>query len=449
MKVTNKVLLTYGLVLLGMFFVTADTIYATGQGGGSQGGTTTQVTCSTAEHTRNIEQCSDNYGGASWHVFKLANGVKFGAPELGDGVPIGKRSPIYAKSLDVITGKGENDVKKLGQNCPAADYDYFVAYVYDGWNGSNLSGGPHYYGPAQWGDVDDCPSGSDMKHCPVYHTRGTSYSAKDVLDAIKQGKDVNTWRISGTRPKDGKSSGKYDTHFESAEAQKLYNKYRDLTGKEHTTLKNIGYFCMPTTYKSFTGRIRASGGVDTGYVNTDKTENKSVDSGNSGYRANFRVYLKRDDGNESTSFWTNTTNLKVSPFKPSTTGTEVGNTLSKVIKPGESACRYIKFKPYGNLKVDDTATLKACISAKVTEFQSKSSVSGATSGEMVPMDMVQPDGCSLHPTPWGPAPPLPQTAAQPLLPGIPGGPISPRRPTPGAPGSPLAPRSPGEKNTRF
>ena len=384
MKVFRGAIMVCALMGFGVMIGGVNYVYASGEGGGSEDGEVHKVTCQTAEHTRNIEECSDAYGGASWHVFKVSNPPKIAGVSSGDGVSTANKFPIYATGLDVITAKGMSDVSNFSSICPSSQYDYYLAYVYDGWNGANLTGGAHYYGPAQWGDPSDCPTGKDGPHCPVYHTRGTHYSANQIINGAKNGSAINTWRVTGTRPESGRSKGNYDTVFQSSEAKKLYDNYRELAGKTARSFTNVGFFCMPTSYKSFEGRAYASSTADTGYVASSKTANDSINCKNDGCTANFKLYLKRLGGPGKTIFGfgenSGVTALKSSPLQPSTEGTKVGESLNVGLKPGQKKCRHITFHPHGGKKISNTATATACITAKITNFEGKSSVSGGAEG---------------------------------------------------------------------
>ena len=135
--------------------------------------------------------------------------------------------------------------------------------------------------------------------------------------------------------------------------------------------------------KHFAGRAYATGqngSSDTGFIeNKDATSRGSVDCLNEGCNVDFGVDLKTLKSRGETTFTTSTTPTKSSPIRPSTEGEQVGK-ASQTIIPGQEACRYIRFYPFGPYSDSTTRTATACISAKVTNFKANISVSGSASG---------------------------------------------------------------------
>lgn len=149
------------------------------------------------------------------------------------------------------------------------------------------------------------------------------------------------------------------------------------------------------TRNSFQGRARVSEGnsigsspTSTGFVNSNKTETLSMDSTNSGKNATFDLALKTTAGSGKTAYAVSGpsgTISNINPASPSApssgdNGTTLkmnnSNTATELIKPGNSKCYSVTFRPYGSLGNSDTRTAKACASAKTTTFKGKVSVTG-------------------------------------------------------------------------
>ena len=239
MKIRIWEKIVFVMVVVGMSVVAfTGSVFANDSGTGSTGGEATATTCTgegSATHIKNTDQCSDDYGGASWHIFS----VKY-PPVLNNNL-----DRVQPSHLGPTYNTNEKFMKDGGYDwafsCPASRYDYYLAYVYDGWNGKNLSNGPVWYGPLQWqvacGEIGD--------HCnhPVYHTR-KAYSYNDGVASMRNG-NANTLRITGSHP--DKAS---DASYVSADALAFYRKYCYATGKcsaDASSIPAIGYFCIPKT----------------------------------------------------------------------------------------------------------------------------------------------------------------------------------------------------------
>ena len=273
-KALFVMMMVFGLSFV--FFVGES--FGTAQGPGSTGGDATSTTCSTATHVKNTDQCSDNYGGASWHVFKISNGVK----KVGDvdsativTSPTSSVGVTYTTSEKFMNEGGYDG--KLSTKCPASQYDYYLAYVYDGWRGYNLTGGPVFYGPLQW----RVACGEINGHCnkPVYHTRN-SLSHSEALARIKANNNVNTIRLGGSHP-----TSSSDSSYVSADALWFYQKYCEESktcDKNATEIPKIGYFCMPTSvYKATLTAYAKYGTGDNEYLNNHRPiDSQTVRIGN-------------------------------------------------------------------------------------------------------------------------------------------------------------------------
>lgn len=233
-KVIEKIVVVIMIFIVGTI-ISAGLVFADDSGSGSSGGQATTTTCNTATHVKNTQQCSDNYGGASWHIFS----VKY-PPVLNNNL-----DRVQPSSLGPTYNTNEKFMKDGGYDwafsCSASRYDYYLAYVYDGWNGKNMTHGPVWYGPLQWqvacGEIGD--------HCnhPVYHTRNAHSYATGVA-SMKNG-TANTLRITGSHP-----TSKSDASYVSADALAFYRKYCYATGKcnaNASSIPAIGYFCIPKT----------------------------------------------------------------------------------------------------------------------------------------------------------------------------------------------------------
>lgn len=149
---------------------------------------------------------------------------------------------------------------------------------------------------------------------------------------------------------------------------------------------------------NFVGRARASAGtsvggdvVSTDYVEASKSVSKEVDCVNDGCNVALDLYLKAAQGSGATGYNVGISNnggsISWIPVTSTMSSVTIANKKSKEIKsgtkkllPGQNTCYYLRFKPYGKYKDSDTSTVSACIEARVTYFEGKSSVSGATEG---------------------------------------------------------------------
>ena len=273
-KALFVMMMVFGLSFV--FFVGES--FGTAQGPGSTGGDATTTTCNTATHIKNTDQCNDNYGGASWHIFKISNGVtKVGDVDSATIVtsPTSSVGVTYTTSEKFMNEGGYDG--NLSTKCPASQYDYYLAYVYDGWRGYNLTGGPVFYGPLQW----RVACGEINGHCnkPVYHTRN-SLSHSEALARIKANNNVNTIRLGGSHP-----TSSSDSSYVSADALWFYQKYcaeSKSCDENATEIPKIGYFCMPTSvYKATLTAYAKYGTGDNEYLNNHRPiDSQTVSIGN-------------------------------------------------------------------------------------------------------------------------------------------------------------------------
>ena len=333
-----------------------------GEGHGADQGQVHNITCETAVHTRNIQQCSKDYGGASWHIFKISNGVFVGEFSKAKISPLSSVGVTYdTKNIDPLKGGGYDG--KLATTCKNTNYEYYMAYVYDGWNGAGLKGGPLFFGPVEWNVICPKKEGGGCNH-PVYHTQN-AHTYNNIVSSINSGKDVNAWRIAGTRP-----SNKDDNTYTSSDALKFYRDYNPGAKK----IPDIGYFCISKkSYNGFQGRSEV-GDKSIGYTYSSGTASTYfVKNCTNGCEVTFTHRVKKIKGGVKTNYTVaRTSNLtdknaehrissgSLASGKSGNSKGEVVYTEKLTLYPGMKICETLTFEPY----VDgNTATTKVCASA--------------------------------------------------------------------------------------
>ena len=230
MKIFRKGIVVILMVLFLPFICGTNVMAASG--GGVDDGNFTKASCDEAGHIKN-KQCTKESGGASWHIFKSSN-----LPTKYNGKNLKHDRPMYDYSLDFMNGGGYDG---NAGTCKKDGYAYYAAYVYDGWLGKKKDRkSPVYWGPLDWGTFHTT-SGSKV-HYPEYHTNGSSYTAEQINNAVRAGKDVSKWRIVGTTPKKWNWT---KPNFNSAEANKLYKEWVKKTSIPNKT----GWFCIASSKK--------------------------------------------------------------------------------------------------------------------------------------------------------------------------------------------------------
>ena len=102
--------------------------------------------------------------------------------------------------------------------------------------------------------------------------------------------------------------------------------------------------------------ISGNAKANTGYVDSDSTQNAEMECANSGCKATNDLYLKTIAGSGKTNFSSNASSLlHSSPYAPSASGTKIKE-ITMTLYPGGSACYHITFKPYGSLSNTATGT---------------------------------------------------------------------------------------------
>ena len=211
-----------------------------GDGADSQSGVTWHG-CDAALTYQNVQQCpSDNgkFGGASWHIFDISK------------TPVKQDKPTYDDRPVVRTaaiGNGYGRHGTVSDLCKSSDYDYYFAFVYDGWYGYRQWNKKSliFYGPIDWGTYEQ--RGDDgTYHHPIYH-KGNDHTWTEIKNAVSAGTNVNSWRLKGEGPTNGYgrvSNGEY----KSSEALAAW---RDWSG-DYNAQKipdETGFFCARTSYK--------------------------------------------------------------------------------------------------------------------------------------------------------------------------------------------------------
>ncbi len=168
---------------------------------------------------------------------------------------------------------------------------------------------------------------------------------------------------------------------------------------------NTGCYSSRSTLKvkvkvasKFEGRASVAQGTDwgsttnrvtTGWKETDGSVSISEECANGGCKANYWLELKRTSGGGKDGYRKKAPGGEWSSWKEVNPGSgkiivgtnsNVGKALT--LRPGQSKCYDLAFYPtypYGSAGENSWKTVTACASAKVTNFQGKTSVTGAAS----------------------------------------------------------------------
>ena len=297
----------------------ASEVYADDYGGNNSGGVV--ANCSFAQAYQYV--CGDGTGGASWHVYSTSN----------------YSGPTYLNPDGILSG--DIDVSDIKRDCPASQYDYYLAYGWDGrWNGEG-SGYVHI-GPAKW------------KQGTI---AGASYNS--VLGAI--GYDDAKSRMENGTIADGQQ-------LTSGAAESIHE---DMSGSS-TISDSTGYFCSPYHKEQYSGNSRIVEGtsswsntasnkrVETGWTQSAKKVVHFIDIANcdsvNGCTAKFTHLLRRDSGSSSTTYTIKRTSNyntvssktlasnKTENFADGNTKTVYTDTVSKLF-PGQVVCETLNFRP--------------------------------------------------------------------------------------------------------
>ena len=257
------------MVLVGVIIccsgsVFADVIY----GDGTSSSNAEFKGCDSAVRWQNVQTCSNNHGGASWHVFSTSS-----KPIVDTNAPSYADRPILTASL--AGGWNEGAIS-------ACDSGYYVAFVYDGWYGAGANWGSKtlfFYGPLAWKTYQQT-NDSGVAHTPIYHKAG-GYSAAQITNAWVAGSLANGVRISGEYPTDGYKSASNNT-WQSSEATQLYRMYSGNAAAEIPA--GTGWFCYTPPRVTLTAYAKA----------LPQKADGTYDSMNSGHAIDAQtVYLGR------------------------------------------------------------------------------------------------------------------------------------------------------------
>ncbi|MBQ2622722.1 hypothetical protein IJG12_00110 [Candidatus Saccharibacteria bacterium] len=268
MKIRFKLIVSLtmliGVVLCCSGSAFADVIY----GDGTSSSNAEFKGCDSAVRWQNVQTCSSNHGGASWHVFSTAK-----KPIVDTNAPSYADRPILTASL--AGGWNEGAIS-------ACDSGYYIAFVYDGWYGAGANWGSKtlfFYGPLAWKTYQQT-NDSGVAHTPIYHKAG-GYSAAQITNAWIAGSLANGVRISGEYPTDGYKSASNNT-WQSTEATQLYRMYSGNAAAEIPA--GTGWFCYTPPRVTLTAYARA----------LPQKSDGTYDSMNSGHAIDTQtVYLGR------------------------------------------------------------------------------------------------------------------------------------------------------------
>ena len=215
-------------------------------------------------------------GGVSWHVFRVTgkidkhkvyvNGPTSNKTKGGFKFKINGGGPTYTTSIGAL--KGDEYGKSLGKTggiagqCPKDSYQFYVAFVYDGWYKGTAKNKKHiytFYGPAANNVAFKVGKGSFMpRYNPYDH-----HSYSDVVNALEDGKEVHGWRLS------------------KSAALKFYKKYMESKGKNPDNYSQIptglGYFCYPYGKTLTLKAVSTEGKNISGIEDKTKSVNKKGD----------------------------------------------------------------------------------------------------------------------------------------------------------------------------
>ena len=222
-----------------------------GDGATSQGGVEYHG-CDDAKTYQNVQHCptsNGKFGGASWHVFSTSK-----PPVTQTGVPSYDDRPI---NRPASIGNGYPGNKgKVEDICKETEYEYYFAYVYDGWYGYRQWSTKSlvFYGPLDWGTYKQT-NDEGVVHRPIYHNHGKNvdHTWAEIEDGLEAGTNMNKWRIRGEHPTNG--YGNNDTSYKSAEALKAW---RAWSGDSNATKipDKTGFFCVKPSKVTLTAYAR-------------------------------------------------------------------------------------------------------------------------------------------------------------------------------------------------
>lgn len=340
-----------------------------GDGANSQSGVEWHG-CDAALTYQNVQQCpSENgkFGGASWHIFKTTNPPVIQEDPEDDDWPTVRRA---------VTGNGyPGNRGKVEDVCQDTKYQYYFAFVYDGWYGYRKWDDKSlvYYGPLDWRTYDQKGDDGEYHH-PIYHNAAwnNSHSGDDKRDhtwsdikaGLRDGTNMNRWRVRGESPTSGYGRAENAT-YKSEAALKAW---RAWSGDQNATAipKGTGFFCV--IGESYEGKVELSGSANSSmnFRQSSITQNIEAKNCENGCRVTFTHTLQRKEGsNGSTEYeiTRSSSDTSVTSSGRIASGNSSGNTWTDTVdmKAGMSVCETLSFKPYP----DDSkkANIKVCAKA--------------------------------------------------------------------------------------
>lgn len=313
-----------------------------GTGGGDVHGSTSCNGCVCGYHYT-TSSCSDGTGKASWHIYKISK------------VANTSGGPKY--DPDLLNNDGWNySNSELRATCPASEFDYYVAFGWDGWNGRNYEGDsvaakknvPTHWGPVHSGTYMEADGN---KYYPGYNNND-KHTFAQVENAIDNGTDVNGWRLT------------------EGAAETIYRVWKP---NATSIPKSIGYFCA-SFVSEYEGKVEVSGAASgsspsSGYTQTTQnTKNISADCSDSGCKVTFTHTLNRKKGTDKrkVAYSVKRTSNKQSVVdnKTISSGDSSGGTWTDTVTlyPGMTVCETLKFKIYSNK--NDEASIPVCVKAE-------------------------------------------------------------------------------------
>ena len=257
--------LSFVIVIILLSVMISFPVLASGnQGEGAGGDNWTYTGCDDATYVQNVRQCPNDkgeyngrFGGGSWHIFKTTN---YPLDNPKDVTPTAGR-PMNRRHLigSGYPGKGP----RVEQVCPADRYDYYFAYVYDGWYGQENKWNDKkpmiYYGPLAWGEYYDI-NDEGIIHRPLYHNAQYNLDHPNdkrdhVWDDFKsninnKSVNMNGWRARGQHPLDGRND---DKSYRSKTAEAAYRYWMGISDDSTLIPDGTGFFCAGAQRVKLTG----------------------------------------------------------------------------------------------------------------------------------------------------------------------------------------------------
>ncbi len=335
MQSAHKILIS-SLIVLGITLIPCNTsVWAGDYTGNETGGTETDCGFPQAY----LQVCSDGAGGASWHIYSTST---YSGPTYGefDG--------------DILTGG--ITVRDIKRACAKSNFDYYVAYGWDGRRDGPGSGFVHW-GPAQWN--------RGVIAGAQYNSRG-ALGKNDAIAKMEDGTITDGQRITQSaaeavhKAQMGTSSIPGSTGFFCSPYRKNLDKF---SGRIRIAEVNGGWNDIASNKKTSTSWQQSAKKVIHFINNCDPVN---------GCTAKFWHALKRDSGTGSVTYTIKRTSnyssvssgtlasQKTEKFTSGNSKTVLTDAHDKKLFPGQVVCETLTFKPKPNAS---NVTLTACIAA--------------------------------------------------------------------------------------